>query len=122
MHRRDALGLDHALHERDHRLSYPETGNENGDSRRIWHKELRGNAAYGRLERHELAVAERRVPWQDDRLSRDSAADSAVVARDVARESVNATRFGGAALVEEWVAVLEKGADVERNLDLYFAE
>ena len=56
------------------------------------------------------------------RATRHQPADSAVVARDVARESVNATRFGGAALVEEWVAVLEKGADVERNLDLYFAE
>ena len=49
-------------------------------------------------------------------------ADPTVVERDAARESANATRFGGRVFLDEWVSTLEKGADVERNLDMYFAE
>ena len=73
---RDTLRLDDALHKRDHRLGDAKPGDEHRDARRIRHEELRGDAPDGRLDCHELAVAERRVARKNDGLAGDSSGDS----------------------------------------------
>src|SRR5574344_2857 len=65
-----SVGRDDAFDEPHHRGRDPEARNEHRDARRIRHEELRGDASDRLLDRHEFAVAKRRVVRQHDRLAR----------------------------------------------------
>jgi hypothetical protein len=68
-----------ALHQLNHLSRYPEPWHEDGYSRRIRHKELRGDATDGRVKRHELSVAKRRVSRQHHWLPLNSTGNRFVV-------------------------------------------
>ena len=59
-----------------HRLRDAQPRNEHRDAWRIRHEELRGDASFGLLDRHKLAVAQRGVAWQDDGLVADGLSDA----------------------------------------------
>ena len=112
VYRRNSLRCHDTLYQLDHLGRYPEPWHEDRDARRIRHDELGGNTADGRIKRHELTVAERRVTRQYHRLPLDRAGNRFVVVA-AGRRTLNVFAYTGGFSV----AALAGGAASVLNID-----